>query len=124
LSGDVAAVTQPDLNNAPTRNPSVHIYNRQSGTWSHAAAFSYAGKRTRDVAVVSNRVYVGVGTPGSTPGSFVDGSVLVYERDANQVWQNVATLTASDPTSFAGKQVGDFISASGDTVAMGAYQFV
>jgi hypothetical protein len=125
LSGDVAAVTQPDLSNAPTRNPSVHIYNKQSGTWSHTGAFSYMGKRTRDVAVDSNRVYVGVGTPGPTvPGSFLDGSVLVYERNSSQAWQNVATLTASDPTSMAGTQVGDYIAASGDIVAVGAYQFV
>ena len=123
LSGDVAAVTQPDLNST-TRSPSVHIYNKQSGTWSHTAAFSFPGKRTRDVAVDSGRVYVGVGTPGSSPGSFIDGSVLVYERNSSQVWQNVATLTASDPTSFAASFVGDRISALGDVVALGSYQFV
>jgi len=124
LSGDVAAVTQPDLNNTATRNPSVQIYSRQSGTWSRAAGFTYAGKGTRDVAVDSGRVYVGVGTPGSPGSSFTDGAVQVYERNASQVWTNVATLVASDPTSLAGKQVGDYIAASGDIVAVGAYQFV
>jgi hypothetical protein len=123
ISGDVAVLTQPDLNST-TRTPSAHIYTRTSGVWSHTAQFNYAGKRTRDVAVDSNRVYVGVGTPSGSPGSFSDGSVLVYERNASQVWQLAATLTPSDPTSFAGKMVGDFVAASGDIVAAGTYQFV
>jgi hypothetical protein len=123
ISGDVAVLTQPD-SNSTTRTPSAHIYTRTSGVWGHTAQFNYAGKRTRDVAVDSNRVYVGVGTPGGAPSTFVDGSVLVYERNASQVWQLAATLTPSDPTSFAGKMVGDFIAASGDIVVAGTYQFV
>jgi hypothetical protein len=123
LSGDVAVLTQPDLNST-TRTPSAHIYTRTAGVWSHTKQFNYAGKRTRAVAVDSNRVYVGVGTPGSGSGTFVDGSVLVYERNASQDWQLAATLTASDPASFAGKMVGDNIAASGDIVAAGTYQFV
>ncbi|HEY3494819.1 MAG TPA: hypothetical protein VGK73_09045, partial [Polyangiaceae bacterium] len=125
LSGDVAAFTQPDLNSGGVRNPSVHIYTRQSGSaWSQTGHFTYPGKRTRDVAVNSGRVYVGVGTPGSSPSTFIDGSVLVYERNASQVWTQVATLNPSDPSSLSGRQVGDFVAASGDVVAAGAYGFV
>ena len=124
ISGDLAAITQPDLNNGTTRYPSVQIYNRQSGTWSRTGGFTYQGKGTRDLAVDSGRVYVGVGTPGSAGSSFSDGAVQVYERNASQVWQNVATLTASDPTSLQGRQVGDYIAASGDIVAVGTYGFV
>ncbi|HEX2734196.1 MAG TPA: cellulose binding domain-containing protein [Polyangiaceae bacterium] len=122
LNGDVAAVTQVELGGA--RDQSVHIYTRTAGVWSHTAAFSYPGKKTRDVAVDGGRVYVGVGTPGSTPGSFVDGSVLVYERNGSNVWTNVATLNPSDAGSFASTFVGDTISAKGDVVAVGSYQFV
>jgi hypothetical protein len=123
IAGDIAVISQPDLNST-TRTPSAHIYTRTSGVWSHTAQFNYAGKRTRDVAVDSNRVYVGVGTPSGSPAQFSDGSVLVYERNASQAWQLAATLTANDPTSFTGKMVGDHIAASGDIVAVGAYQFV
>ncbi|HEX2734195.1 MAG TPA: cellulose binding domain-containing protein [Polyangiaceae bacterium] len=122
IAGDVAAVTQIELGG--TRDQSVHIYTRTAGVWSHTGAFSYPGKKTRDVAIDGGRVYVGVGTPGSTPGSFIDGSVLVYERNGSNVWTNVATLTPSDAGSFASTFVGDTISARGDVVAVGSYQFV
>jgi hypothetical protein len=124
ISGDVAAVTATEQVIPPPRDPSVHIYTRGTSSWQHAARFGLGGKRARGVAVNSGRVFIGQGTPGDPSVGFTDGSVRVYERNAQQVWTLADTLVADDDGSLVSTFLGDEIAVDGDIAAVGAYLFV
>ena len=127
IDGTTVVVGAPgDDDNDADDSGSVYVFVKPAGAWATTSAET--AKLTASDAAADDRFGTSVGIDGSTivvgaPGdndnnASDSGSVYVFTKDSNGVWNQTAKLTASDAAADDG--FGTSVGIDGDTIVVGA----
>ena len=121
VSGDTVVIGGPSARSGGVAYGQAYVFTRNGSTWSEQAIlsasekseyfnFGYSVSVSGDTAVV--------GAPQADPGAvFNAGAAYVFTRNGS-TWSEQAILSASDKSQNG--SFGNVVSASGDTVVIGA----
>ena len=125
IDGDYAVIGAPGENE---RTGSAHIYKKDvDGNWKyHQKIDAYVGKHSDEyfgyiVAIQGDYIFVSAPTDRLNEVDFENpaGSVMIYTKDANNLWTGVQRLYSSDIRR--GDYFGSDIAIDGDFLVVGAY---
>ncbi len=125
IDGDYAVIGAPGENE---RTGSAHIYKKDvDGNWNyHQKIEAYLGKHSDEyfgyiVAIQGDYIFVSAPTDRLNEVDFENpaGSVMIYKKDANNLWTGVQRLHSSDIRR--GDYFGSDIAVDGDFLVVGAY---
>jgi hypothetical protein len=126
IDGDYAVIGAPGENE---RTGSAHVYKKDAnGTWNHHQKIeAYIGKHDDEyfgwvVAIKGDYIFVTAQTDRINEVKFEQpaGSVMIYKKDINNVWNGVQRLRSSDIRY--GDYFGSDIAVDGDYLVIGAKQ--
>ncbi len=123
IDGNYAIVGAYRSNNEYTDDGCVYIYEIDAdGNWTNGIKLTATDGWASDYygySVCISGDYAVVGAYGDDDKGGASGSVYIYERNADGIWEYAAKLTASD--GEAGDTFGYSVSIDGDHVIVGSY---
>ncbi len=122
ISGDFAIVGAKGDDDDGSNSGSAYIFYRHEGgtdNWGQVAKITASDATAGDRFGTSVAMSGGLAVIGATGVGNVVGAAYIFERDGEDDWVEVATLTASD--GVANDVFGISVSISGDTALVGAW---
>ncbi|MEG4584578.1 LamG domain-containing protein [Microcoleus sp. MOSTC5] len=122
ISGDTAIVGAYQEDTGASNAGSAYIFQRKAGRWDEVAKLQSSDKEIEgnfgnSVTISGDTAIVGAYRKSSTDWQR-EGSVYIFQRNAQDGWDEVAKLQASD--KVRGGHFGYSVAISGDTAIVGA----
>ena len=123
IDGNYAIVGAYQSDNEYSNDGCVYIYEIDAdGKWTNGIKLTATDAAANDYYGYSVSIsgdYAIVGAYGDDDNGSASGSVYIYERNGEGIWEFAAKLTASD--GAAGDTYGSSVSIDGDYVIVGSY---